>query len=173
MELWYGGPDAGATTVERELEEFLTGLGFELVQLERGGGRRRPLLRLRIDHVEGMGQETGGVTLEDCARVSRAVDEYLAQSHAEADYTLEVSSPGVERPLVKERDFERFAGSTVRFRGYEPLHAGKKQVEGELVGLVPGEAGPRALIQVEDEKLEIPLSGLARATLVYRLADDL
>lgn len=173
MKLWYGGPDAGATTVEKELEEFLAGLGFELVQLERGGGRRRPLLRLRIDHVEGGAREVGGVTLEDCSRVSRAVGEYLAQRDGEAEYTLEVSSPGVERPLVKERDFERFAGSTVRLQGYEPLHAGAKQVEGELVGLVPGEAEPRALIQVEDEKLEIPLSGLARATLVYRLADDL
>ncbi len=173
MEIWCDGPDAGATTVERELEGFLAGLGFELVQLERGGGRRRPLLRLRIDHLEVEDQGARGVTLEDCARVSRAVDEYLAQRDGAAEYMLEVSSPGVERPLVKERDFERFAGSTVRLRGYEPLHAGAKQVEGELVGLVPDGTEPCALIQVEDERLEIPLSGLARATLVYRLADDL
>ncbi|MEN8143412.1 MAG: ribosome maturation factor RimP [Gemmatimonadota bacterium] len=159
--------------MEKELEEFLAGLGFELVQMERGGGRRRPLLRLRIDHLESEAQESAVVTLEDCARVSRAVDEFLVQRDGTAEFTLEVSSPGVERPLVKERDFERFAGSMVRLRGYEPLHAGAKQVEGELVGLVSGETEPRALVQVDDEKLEIPLSGLARATLLYRLADDL
>src|SRR5690606_39553856 len=90
-------------SLERELEARLESLGFELVELERAGSRTRPVLRLRIDVAAG----DHGVTLDDCARVSRALEPYLDTVEGLPErYVLEVSSPGVERPLVRARDFE-------------------------------------------------------------------
>ena len=158
--------------LERELEEFLIGLGFELVTLERGGGRRRPLLRLRVDRVGETGIRSG-VTVDDCAYVSREVRAFL-EEHRDApdDFGLEVSSPGVERPLVRPADYERFAGERIRLRGFAPLWREEKQVEGELVGYA-GEDGGAIAIRLDGEDVEIPVASVAKATLVYRPEDDL
>jgi len=108
----------------------VAGAGVELVQIERQG----EILRVYIDRPEG-------VTLDDCERVSHglsaAVDEV-------GEYTLEVSSPGLDRPLVKPADFQRFAGQRARLRSREPIHGSKN-----FVGVLGGgdEAGVR--IQVE------------------------
>ncbi len=156
-----------ATRIERVVEA----LGFELVTFERGGARRRPLVRLRIDRPEG---EPGrsSVTVDDCARVARAVREELeSEAEGDLDYSLEVSSPGVERPLTRPRDFERFAGHEVRLRGYRPLAGRAKELRGTLVGLGP--EGDVAIVDVEGERLEVALGDLAAARLEYRWEEDL
>lgn len=156
--------------LERRIEGILEELGFELVALERGGGRRRPLLRLRIDRP---GAETGrsSVTVDDCAAVSRAVNAALEEApEAPVDYILEVSSPGVERPLVRPRDYERFAGREAKLRGYGPLASGSRQLTGVLRGLV-GEAS--VALEVEGERVEVPIEAIAKAHLVYRWDQDL
>lgn len=161
--------------LEAELEELVARLGFELVTLERGGGRRRPLLRLRMDRPGGRPGRSS-VTVEDCARVSRAVREYLdSRPDGDPDYILEVSSPGVERPLVRARDYERFAGQRVRVRGYGPLAGGSRQLEAVLLGLRGAEddGGQVVELEVEGERIGVPLSSIARAELVYRCEDDL
>lgn len=104
--------------VDRELEDRVAGLGLEVVEVEWAGSVRRPVIRVRIDVP---GSEAGaGVTVGDCARVSRALEEWLdGDPRLPERYVLEVSSPGVERPLVKRSDFERFAGreAKVKVRG--------------------------------------------------------
>lgn len=161
-----------AADLERAIEPLLEELGFELVVLERGGGRRRPLLRLRIDRPAGSA-EGSGVTVDDCTRVSRAVGDLLEESpDAPADFILEVSSPGVERPLVRPRDFERFAGRDVLLRGYGPLHAGERRVTGRLLGL-GGPEREAVAVEVRGERVEVPFSAIAKANLVYRWEDDL
>jgi ribosome maturation factor RimP len=89
--------------IERELEGRVEGLGYELVELRWGGSGRRPLLKLRIDRPDSAPGR--GVTVEECASVSRALEPWL-DGHEELSerYVLEVSSPGVERPLVRARD---------------------------------------------------------------------
>lgn len=152
--------------LETEIEALLERMGYELVALEKGGGRRRPLLRLRIDRPDG---EPGrsSVTVSDCAAVSRVVEELLEESPAApGDYILEVSSPGVERPLVRARDYVRFAGREVVLRGYGPLAGKARRLTGVLLGL-SGD-GDRVAVEVEGERLEVPLSAVARAHLVYR-----
>lgn len=163
------------TALERQIDEYLGGLGFELVALERGGGRGRPLLRLRIDRAGGTSPEDGAVSVEDCARVSRSLNEWLGeQEEAPRDYRLEVSSPGVERPLVRPRDYERFAGREVLLRGYAPLTGRSRQVQGELLGLEDGEEGEAASVRVADgERVAVPLTAIAKAHLVYRPEEDL
>src|SRR5690606_8763741 len=160
-------------SLERELESRLEALGFELVELERAGSRARPVLRLRIDVLDGgEGPPSRSVTVEDCARVSRALEPYLDAREDVGDrYVLEVSSPGVERPLVRPRDFERFAGREVALTGYGPLAGRSRRLTGRLLGLADGGA-ERIRLQLEDgEEVEGRRDEVARAHLVFRWGD--
>lgn len=157
-------------SLERAIERVLDELGYELVALEKGGGRKRPLLRLRIDRPDG---EPGrsSLTADDCAQASRAITALLEdRPDAWSDFILEVSSPGVERPLVRECDFERFAGHEVRVRGYGPLMDGRKQVEGVLAGFDAERA--EVLLDVDGERVVVPLSAVAKANLRYRYGEE-
>lgn len=163
------------TRLEQELDKLLAELGYELVALERGGGRRRPLLRLRVDRPGGQPGRSA-VTVEDCSRVSRAVREHLEArqvGEGPTDYILEVSSPGVERPLVRKADWERFGGERVRLSGYGPLVGSSRQVEGELVGLSGGGEDVVVILQLDGQQVEVPLRAIARATLAFDFSDDL
>ena len=145
----------------RQIAERVTASqGLELVDVEfRGGGKAR-LLRLFID-------KPGGVTHEDCAFVSRELGTILDVEDAiPGSYTLEVSSPGLDRKLVKAADFERFAGSRVRLSTCEPVE-GSRHFEGRLQGLREG----RVALEVGSKKapahaVEIELGNVERANLV-------
>ena len=154
--------------LERVLEDAVERLGFELVDLEKAGGRGRPVLRLRIDRPDS--EPGSGVTVDDCARVSRALEEMLeAREDLPATYVLEVSSPGVERPIRKRRDFERFVGREIRVRGFAPLVEGSRQLTGILLGVEGADEDERIRLRLEDEReLEVPRSAIAKARLVHR-----
>jgi ribosome maturation factor RimP len=111
-------------------QRTVVGLGYELVDLERSGGG---LLRVFIDRVPGSIYPTGeseAVTVDDCEAVTRQLQHVLEVE--QCDYTrLEVSSPGLDRPLKREADFARFAGSTIALTLKLPL-AGRKKFEGVL-----------------------------------------
>jgi ribosome maturation factor RimP len=110
--------------------------------------------------------------VDDCAAVTRALREVLEEEGgAERDWVLEVSSPGVERPLTKAEDYDRFRGERVRVRGYQPLVGRAKQLEGTLLGLV-GEKSETFAIEVDDERVEIALAAVAGARLVYSWDSD-
>ena len=84
-----------------------------------------------------------------------------------ADFVLEVSSPGVERPLVRPRDYERFAGREARLNGYAPLAGRSRSLRGRLLGVVPSvDATVRVAIEVAGERVEVPLEEIANANLV-------
>lgn len=157
-------------TLEQELEARVDALGFEFVELERAGSKSRPILRLRIDRPDS--SPGHGVTVDDCARVSRALETYLEETEAiSSRYVLEVSSPGVERPLVRPRDFERFVGRRILLRGYAPLAERERRLEGELLALErSGEPdGERIRLRLDDgAEVEVPRSQVARAQLVFR-----
>jgi ribosome maturation factor RimP len=132
-----------AALIERTVE----GLGYEFVELERAGGG---LLRVTLDAP----QAAGGVTLDDCERVSRQLTRVLEVEGV--DYNrLEVSSPGLDRRLAKARDFARFAGQQVLIELVEPLD-GKRRLRGKLVG-VAGETGAEQVrLELEDEAATRP-----------------
>ena len=156
------------TELERELERRVEELGYELVEFERAGSARKPILRLRIDRPGAA--EGEGVTVEDCTRVSRALEPFLDEGALVAPgYNLEVSSPGVERPLVRDRDFERFAGKEIALSGKEPLAGRARRLEGVLVG-VEG-AGESLAIRIRlagGEEVSVPRAEVTRANLVFR-----
>jgi len=156
-------------TLEQELESRIEALGYEFVELERAGSRSRPILRVRIDLP---GSSPGhGVSVDDCTRVSRALEPFLDAEPELADrYVLEVSSPGIERPLLKRRDFERFAGREVALKVTRPVDdSGRKRFEGELIGVAGEGAGELVQLRLEDGVVvEIPRTLVARAHLIFR-----
>jgi len=107
------------------VEPVIAAHGMELVELAWQKESGRQFLRLFID-------KPGGVTLDDCAAVSRALDEPL-EALALDQYYLEVSSPGAERPLKTERDYERFQGRLVQLKLSEPIE-GSRTLKGRLLG---------------------------------------
>ena len=97
--------------LEQQLSARLTGLGFELVDVRLGGTARRPHLSVRIDWVADSGRT---VSVDDCATVSRALETWLDQAGlGEGRYILEVSSPGMDRPLRTAAEWRRFMGRAV------------------------------------------------------------
>lgn len=97
---------------QRELAERVTALGYEVVELRVGGSSRRPRLALRIDRPDG--GPGRGITVDECAAVSRALEPWLdALGVGGGRYMLEVSSPGLERPLHRLNEWRRFLGESV------------------------------------------------------------
>ncbi len=109
--------------LERIVTEQLDALGYDLVELRAGGSRARPTLQLRIDRRDGE-----AVTVSDCSIVSRAVEARLeAEKTVGTEYVLEVSSPGIERPLHRVADWKRFVGQ--RASVLSPVLHGRAEVE--------------------------------------------
>jgi ribosome maturation factor RimP len=136
--------------------------GLEVVEVElRGGGKAR-MLRITID-------KPTGVTHEDCANMSREVGTILdvEDTVPGSSYTLEVSSPGLDRKLVKPTDYERFSGSLVKIVTREPIE-GQRSFEGRLEGLndgrvtllIPGKK------KIPEKRVEVGLADIERANLV-------
>jgi ribosome maturation factor RimP len=150
----------------RQIVERVAGSsGLEVVEVEfRGGGKAR-MLRIFID-------KPGGVTHEDCANLSREVGTILDVEDVipGGQYLLEVSSPGLDRKLVKPADYERFAGSRVKLTTRQPL-AGSRHFEGRLESLHDGRL--TLVIQPKKkappEKIEIELANVEKANLVPEL----
>jgi ribosome maturation factor RimP len=135
---------------EEWLRETLSGLGYELVDLEtsRGG-----LVRVFIDAPKG-------ITVEDCARVSHHLTRVFAVEGVDYE-RLEVSSPGLDRPLRRLADFERFTGREASVKLKLPL-GGRRRFEGRIAGV---EAG-KVLMEVEGERMQIAFADIDRARLV-------
>jgi ribosome maturation factor RimP len=153
--------------IERELEQRIDELGYELVAVEWAGSKKRPVIRLRVDRPEG--GEGIGIAVEDCVAVSRALEPWLDMNEAISErYVLEVSSPGVERPLVRPRDWERFSGQDVVVKGLGVLADRSTRLEAELLGLVEG-VDPAARLRLQDgEEVSIPLAEVKAAKLLFR-----
>ena len=147
-------------------QRTVTGLGYELVGLDRSGGG---LLRVFIDRVPGSVYPAGEsefVTVDDCEAVTRQL-QYVLEVE-QCNYTrLEVSSPGLDRPLHREADYLRFVGSTIALTLKLPL-AGRKKFEGALVAREGGwslEMAPKAKGQ-EAKALDFVLYEVREAQLV-------
>ena len=137
------------------VEPVLADHGFELVDAELGSGR----VRLVIDTVSGDGR----VPIDGCAEVSRELESCLeAESIVKPPYTLEVTSPGLDRVLGREKDFAAACGHEVKVETRRPLD-GRRRFRGELVAF---EAG-LAVLRVDGQPFEIPFPEIAKAQQVY------
>jgi ribosome maturation factor RimP len=137
------------------IEPVVAGLGYELVGVEYHSAGRHGLLRVYIDM-------EGGVTVDDCARVSHQVSGVLdVEDFIRGRYTLEVSSPGLDRPLFTVADFDRFRGRDVRIRLDAPLD-GRRKFSGRLVGTENG----CVRIQMDEGEFSLPLVRIEQARLI-------
>ena len=134
------------------VELTLAGMGFELVDARASGGGRQ--LSIFIDR-------PGGITVDHCAEVSRQLSRVLEVEGIDYD-RLEVSSPGLDRPLCKPADFTRFAGSKVDVKMRTRDETGRKR----FTGLLRGEAGGVATLEVEGREVALKLDEIDRARLV-------
>lgn len=141
------------------VRQQLAELGFELVDLRRSGSTQHPLLQVRIDRPDS--SPGHGVTAEDCVRVSRALERFLETRGAVGpQYVLQVSSPGLERPVVYPEHWRRFAGREVRIKG---RHSARSPVT--ILGLPDDE---HVTVRFNDgAEATIPLRDIKEATLVY------
>jgi ribosome maturation factor RimP len=151
-----------ATRVTQLAEALAASLGLELVEVEYRQEGRQMMLRLFIDR-------EGGVTLDDCAAVSRELSEILdVEDFIPGHYNLEVSSPGLNRPLKKLADYERFSGRLVKIRTFEPMTDDdgnkRKTFLGELLGV---ENGVVRLKLTEGQTASVPLEKVAKANLEF------
>ena len=136
------------------IEPAVTVLGYELVGVEFIHGKSG-LLRVYIDHDDGIG-------VDDCKAVSYQVSGLLdVEDPIRGQYTLEVSSPGLDRPLFQARDYERFVGHEVKLRLSVPV-GGRRRFKGTLVGL----RDEQVVVKMDDEELVVPLHEIDQARLV-------
>ncbi len=140
------------------IEPSIAALGYELVGIEYFPGGKGALLRVYIDSPDG-------VTVEDCERVSHQVSGVLeVEDPIRHGYTLEISSPGVERPLFTPAHFQRFAGEKIRVRLTVPVD-GRRNVIGILKGIEHGQV----VVLEEGVEFRLPLEAIGRAQLVAEL----
>jgi len=130
-------------------------MGYELVGIEFAGGERGGLLRIYIDHPEGIG-------VDDCQQVSYQVSGLLdVEAPIPGHYTLEVSSPGLDRPLFDREHYQRFAGQRIRVRMAIP-QGGRRKFEGLLQGLEEA----YVVLEQDGETVKLPLAEIEQARLV-------
>jgi ribosome maturation factor RimP len=149
-------------TLEAVMEPAVAGLGYELVDVQASNGGR--LLRLFID-------KPGGVDIEDCAAVSRHLTRLLAVEGVDYE-RLEVSSPGLDRPLRKAGDFARFAGQKAEVRMRTPDATGRRKFVGVLKGAADGQVMMEADAAdggKEKQQVALALGDIDRAKLIPAL----
>jgi ribosome maturation factor RimP len=148
--------------IARIIEPSLDAMGYRLVRLMQIGGLRRPTLQLMAER-----RDDEPMTVTDCAEISRAVSALLdvADPIAEA-YMLEVSSPGIDRPLVRPEDYDRFTGLEARIDLSSPIE-GRKRFRGRVLG----REANHVRLAAEGGEVRLPLDAISRAKLV--LNDEL
>ena len=147
--------------VQQLIEPSVGDLGFNIVRVQISG-KERPAMQIMVEHKDGQ-----GMTVDDCATVSRAVSALLeVEDPIKGSYTLEVSSPGLDRPLVRIGDFERFQGHQAKIEVNRPLD-GRRRFKGRLLGV----EGDNVRILVDGVEGDLPHPDIHRAKLL--MTDDL
>jgi ribosome maturation factor RimP len=146
--------------LQRVVTEELDGIGFDLVELRKGGTRARPVVEVRIDRRDG-----AGVTVDDCARASRVVEARLDGSRLVGErYVLQVSSPG-ERVVRTPSEWRRFAG-----RWANVMDLDGARLEAKIVRLEGDEGGEVAVLESPGGRLHrVPLASVKEARLAFRI----
>jgi ribosome maturation factor RimP len=151
-----------AERVQELAEQASIDHGVELVHAEVAGPDGKPIVRVFID-------KPGGVTHEDCASVSHQLGTVLdVEDFIHAAYTLEVSSPGLERGLYKEADYERFSGSLAKIKARTPVN-GQRNFRGRVVGVDSGEV---IFDDYTSGRVRVPLAEIAKANLEIDIDEE-
>ncbi len=143
------------------VEPIVEGLGYECVGIEYNPHPKHGLLRVYIDHEEG-------VLLDDCTKVSHQLSGVLdVEDPIQGNYQLEISSPGMDRPLFKVEQFERFIGSKVKVNLFRPVGDRRK-----MTGTIVGVEGETIRIQEGEQVFDVPFQAMSKARLVPDYLDE-
>ena len=147
--------------IQNMIEPTVGDLGFEIVRV-RIFGINKLSIQVMVEHKDGQ-----GMTVDNCATISRAISALLdVVDPVKAAYTLEVSSPGIDRPLVRIGDFDRFQGFQAKIETNRPFN-GRQRFKGRLLGV----EGESVRIMIDGQEMKLPHPNIQRAKLV--LTDDL
>ena len=157
-----------AHRLDQILRPLVNSMGFDLVRVKLMGGRRKTLQIMAE-------RPNGHMNVDDCAQLSHAISALLdVEDPIEGEYDLEVSSPGIDRPLVRSADFERYAGHLAKIK-LAVLHQGRKR----FVGTVEGLEQDKVILQLQDAapgeaEVRLPLDQIEEAKLVLtdKLIED-
>ena len=145
-------------TIEELVQPIIDSNNFEIVDVEYVKEAGEYYLRIFVD-------KEGGISLNECEVVSRALSEILdVKDPIKDNYYLEVSSPGLDRPLKKDKDFVRYQGRDVEIKLYKPLN-GSKQLEAELVGLTEDK---KIKVIIDNEEVEFDKKDVALIRLAIK-----
>jgi ribosome maturation factor RimP len=152
-----------AADIEALIEPTLESMGYRIVRTLITGGRRHEVrLQVMVERTDGAGMD-----VDDCAAVSRAVEAILDEEDPiEGGYNLEVSSPGIDRPLTRLADFDTWAGFDARVEMTQPVE-NRRRFKGRLLGV----RGADVVLSVDGAEWVLPFAGLDKAKLV--LTDEL
>ncbi len=155
--------------IEAIAEPLCRAHAVDLVQVALVTEHGQAVLRVMIDR-EGSEEGPGmGVSVADCQAVSRDLGPALdVHDIVSGKYRLEVSSPGLDRPLVKLRDFERFRGREIKVQTRKPIPDGRGGERRKFRGQLLGTAGEQVRIEVEGSELQLPHAEIAKANVVYK-----
>ena len=146
----------GTERIERLIAPTIAAMGYDIVRVHLSGGRR-PVLQIMAERVDAV-----PMSVDDCTDISRTVSAVLdVEDPIAGAYNLEVSSPGIDRPLTRLKDFERYAGFEARIET-KGLIDGRRRFKGILKGV----AGETVRLEVEGGLAELPFDGILRAKLV-------
>lgn len=165
------------------ISEVLSTLGYEVVAIERLTHREKKL-RLFIDWKSDTGKK--GIGIEDCVIATKALDAPLENNPViekafPSGYELEVSSPGVDRPLRRKTDFERFKSEDIRVHTFRPLtaletknekYSEKNPKQKNFIGTLEGIAGDDVLMQVDKNTIHIPFQLISKANLEPKISTN-
>jgi ribosome maturation factor RimP len=147
--------------IEDRIRPTIEDMGFRIVRVLVSGGRTMKL------QIMAERADTGTISIDECADISRAVSALLdVEDPIEGAYTLEVSSPGIDRPLVRRDDFERYAGFDARVELNRPQD-GRRRFKGRLKGM----DGDAVLMDVDEGEVRLDLADIQKAKLL--MTDDL
>jgi ribosome maturation factor RimP len=148
---------AAAARIERIIAPTLDGMGYELVRVQISGGRQHSRLQVMAERIDQK-----GMTVDDCADISRAVSALLdVEDPIAGSYDLEVSSPGIDRPLTRPQDFARFAGHEAKVEMRRVIE-GRRRFRGLLKGVEDG----CAVLVMEGEAVKLPVEDIEKAKLL-------
>lgn len=137
------------------LQPLVEDLGYEFVGLEYGSNTKNPVLAVYIDN-------EAGIAVEDCEKVSREIAALLdVEDPIPGHYNLEISSPGLDRPLFTLEQFDRFAGEVVKISLFAPQQGQRK-----FKGTILGTDGDRVKLEVDGSEAQLEMSNIAKARLV-------
>jgi ribosome maturation factor RimP len=141
--------------IEKEIEPLIKDNFMELVDIDVSTGQRKLYIRIRLDKI------TGGINLDECAMMSRLIDDLLFEKNTvHSDYNLEISSPGMDRPLKSPADYKRFEGKLAKLALYEPI-----ENENCQIGHIKESTEESVTLATKKGERNIPFSNIKKANL--------